>query len=140
MDRIQPPDVTYEPIAWDNAARSHLGRIAGETESALDHYQSAVDQGQMSLHGVFLNRSRVGSITTMIDHDFIGRVLFVTGMGAEPVNGVSLTHDAAQVFLPALAQSLECKALRFWTRRAGFVRALELEGFKPVYVMEKEIA
>lgn len=134
------PLVTYPQIAWDAAARSHLSLIAGETPAALDHYQSAVDRGEMTLHAIEVDGQRIGSITYMLDRDFVGDVLFVTGMGAQPVDGVSLTHDACNVFLPAIAEALGCKAIRFWTRRDGFVRALSDLGFAPIYVMEKSLA
>lgn len=139
MDRNQPLFVSYPQIKWDDAARSHLSKIAGETAAALDHYHSAVNNGTMTLHAIEVEGQRVGSLSYMMDQDFVGDVLFVTGMGAEPVEGVNLTRDACAIFLPALAKSLGCKAIRFWTRREGFVRALSDHGFAPVYVMEKAI-
>lgn len=133
------PSVTYPRIGWDGAAERHLGLIAGETEAGVAHYREEVSAGRMALHGVLLDGWRAGTITYMIDHDLAGRILFVTGMGAESTKGINLGQHACTEFLPAKGRELECVAVRFWTRRAGFIRVLQSEGYSPIYVMEKPL-
>mgnify|MGYP000586723427 CR=1 FL=1 len=139
MDRNKALCVSYRAIEWDAAAKSHLGLIAGETDAGLAHYEAAINNGEMSLMAVDFEGQRVGSLSYMLDHDLCGKVLFVTGMGAHPVEGVSLAQDACARFLPELAKEKDCAAIRFWTRREGFVKALEQEGYAPIYVMEKAV-
>lgn len=139
MDRNKPLFVSYRPIEWDAPATAHLGLIAGETDAGLAHYERAVNNGDMSLVAIDVDGQRIGTLSFMIDHDLGGAVLFVTGMGANPVDGVSLAQDACTNFLPDLAKKNGCNVVRFWTRRAGFVKALEGEGYAPIYVMEKPI-
>lgn len=131
--------VTFPRIDWDAATERHLGLIAGETEAGLVHYREEVEAGRMALHGVVVDGWRAGTIAYMVDHDLVGRVLFVTGMGAETTSGISLAKVASDTFLPAVARDLKCVAIRFWTRRKGFVRKLQDAGFEPIYVMEKAI-
>lgn len=131
--------VTYSAIEWDAPAKVHLGLIAGETDAGLVHYEQAVNKGEMSLAAIEVEGQRVGTLSYMIDHDLGGAVLFVTGMGAHPVEGVSLAQDACSTFLPELAKQKGCALIRFWTRRAGFVKALKDEGFAQIYVMEKAV-
>lgn len=139
MDRNQALCVTYRSISWDDAAKSHLGLIAGETDAGIVHYEQAVNNGEMFLIAIDVEGQRIGTLSYMIDHDLGGAVLFVTGMGAHPVAGVSLAQDACNNFLPELAKQKGCALIRFWTRREGFVKALEGEGFAPIYVMEKAV-
>lgn len=134
------PQVTFPQIGWDGASERHLGLIAGETEAGVAHYREEVSAGRMALHGIMLDGWRAGTIAFMVDHDLAGRILFVTGMGAESTKGINLAKEAASNFLPEIARQLGCVAIRFWTRRAGFTRVLAGEGFSSIYVMEKPLA
>lgn len=125
-------------VEWDEFASVHLGKIAGETDAGLIDYRQSVEAGRMTLRAIEINGARVGTFSHMIDDDFCGRILFVTGMGAEPVKGFCLTSHFGGEYLPKLARDLGCQCIRFWTRRAAFVRKLSGQ-FDPIYVMEKRL-
>lgn len=139
MADLQALHVSYPEIAWDKATEAHLGRIDGASTDVLAHYRQAVENGEVTLHGIEVEYQRVGTIAYMIDNDIQGQVLFVMGMGAEPVEGVNLALNASSDFLPKRAKELGCVAVRFWTRREGFTRVLRNEGYETIYVMEKPI-
>ena len=132
------PTVIYERLGWDDLAADHLMRD-GTSREGVQSIAAEVAANKQALYGIFVEGNRVGSICYTAHEDVGGRVLFVTGMGADPTDGLSLIADAFNNFLPKQAKANFCSILRIWTQREGFLRVLRGAGCRTFYVMETDL-
>lgn len=128
-------EVAFEEVAFDARAVADLSRIAGMGEVDFAFYARSVAAGGHVCTGVFVNGARVGTVIWSLSDGPHGTALVVDELGAEATPGVDVVK-AVEALTEALATHYGANAIRFITRRKGFLRALD--NYELTYILERK--